>query len=66
MRRTQINALHVPWDSGSYFLRILALTKWAERHVARHKQKDEEAGAEGCGILNTRKNSRKLIICSSL
>lgn len=23
--------------------------------MARHKQKDEEAGAEGCGILNTRK-----------
>jgi hypothetical protein len=22
--------------------------------MARHKQKDEEAGAEGCGILNTR------------
>lgn len=25
--------------------------------MARHKQKDEEAGAEGCGVLNTRKNT---------
>jgi hypothetical protein len=25
--------------------------------MARHRQKDEEAGAEGCGILNTRKVS---------
>jgi len=23
--------------------------------MTRHRQKDEEAGAEGCGILNTRK-----------
>ncbi|KAF3046349.1 hypothetical protein E8E12_003636 [Didymella heteroderae] len=27
--------------------------------MARHKQKDEEAGAEGCGILNTRKRMWK-------
>jgi hypothetical protein len=25
--------------------------------MTRHRQKDEEAGAEGCGILNTRKVS---------
>ncbi|XPS70937.1 hypothetical protein M3J09_003133 [Ascochyta lentis] len=30
-----------------------------ERHMARHKQKDEEAGADGCGILNTRKRMWK-------
>lgn len=29
--------------------------------MARHRQKDEEAGAEGCGILNTRKVSSQLI-----
>lgn len=23
--------------------------------MTRHRQKDEEAGAEGCGVLNTRK-----------
>lgn len=27
--------------------------------MARHRQKDEEAGAEGCGILNTRKRMWK-------
>ncbi|KAH6638408.1 fungal-specific transcription factor domain-containing protein [Boeremia exigua] len=27
--------------------------------MARHKQKDDEAGAEGCGILNTRKRMWK-------
>jgi hypothetical protein len=25
--------------------------------MTRHRQKDEEAGAEGCGVLNTRKVS---------
>ncbi|KAF2270332.1 hypothetical protein CC78DRAFT_538885 [Lojkania enalia] len=30
-----------------------------ERHIARHRQKDEEAGAVGCGILNTRKRMWK-------
>lgn len=34
--------------------------------MARHKQKDEEAGAEGRGILNTRKNPHKLISCVRL
>lgn len=32
------------------------LTLSLERHMTRHRQKDEEAGAEGCGILNTRKS----------
>ncbi|EOA88745.1 uncharacterized protein SETTUDRAFT_73803, partial [Exserohilum turcica Et28A] len=27
--------------------------------IARHRQKDEEAGAEGCGVLNTRKRMWK-------
>lgn len=27
----------------------------AERHLGRHRQKDEEAGGEGHGVLNTRK-----------
>ena len=27
--------------------------------MARHRQKDEEAGADGCGILNTRKRMWK-------
>jgi hypothetical protein len=31
------------------------LTLELDRHMTRHRQKDEEAGAEGCGILNTRK-----------
>ncbi|KAL5114757.1 hypothetical protein ACEQ8H_007374 [Pleosporales sp. CAS-2024a] len=30
-----------------------------DRHMTRHRQKDEEAGAEGCGILNTRKRMWK-------
>ncbi|KAF2133028.1 hypothetical protein P153DRAFT_178371 [Dothidotthia symphoricarpi CBS 119687] len=30
-----------------------------ERHIFRHQQKDGEAGAEGCGILNTRKRMWK-------
>ncbi|KAI0123794.1 fungal-specific transcription factor domain-containing protein [Xylariales sp. AK1849] len=30
-----------------------------ERHLNRHRQKDEEAGAEGYGVLNTRKRSWK-------
>ncbi|KAF2847601.1 hypothetical protein T440DRAFT_456029 [Plenodomus tracheiphilus IPT5] len=30
-----------------------------ERHMTRHRQKDEEAGAEGYGILNTRKRMWK-------
>jgi hypothetical protein len=37
--------------SSQTWLLILKL----ERHITRHRQKDEEAGAEGCGILNTRK-----------
>ncbi|PVI01568.1 hypothetical protein DM02DRAFT_590845, partial [Periconia macrospinosa] len=31
----------------------------ADRHTARHRQKDEEAGREGSGILNTRKRMWK-------
>jgi hypothetical protein len=34
----------------------------SERHITRHRQKDEEAGAEGCGILNTRKVSLSRIM----
>ncbi|KAJ4371998.1 hypothetical protein N0V83_003771 [Neocucurbitaria cava] len=30
-----------------------------QRHMTRHRQKDEEAGAEGCGVLNTRKRMWK-------
>lgn len=30
-----------------------------ERHLNRHRQKDEEAGGEGNGVLNTRKRSWK-------
>ncbi|KAL1651220.1 hypothetical protein SLS58_000558 [Diplodia intermedia] len=30
-----------------------------ERHMQRHRQKDEEAGAEGAGVLNTRKRMWK-------
>ncbi|CAE7001346.1 Fungal-trans domain containing protein [Pyrenophora teres f. teres] len=30
-----------------------------DRHMSRHRQKDEEAGAEGCGVLNTRKRMWK-------
>ncbi|KAL6703053.1 hypothetical protein ACN47E_010260 [Coniothyrium glycines] len=30
-----------------------------ERHMTRHRQKDEEAGAEGFGVLNTRKRMWK-------
>ncbi|KAJ4288062.1 hypothetical protein N0V90_012079 [Kalmusia sp. IMI 367209] len=30
-----------------------------DRHMVRHRQKDEEAGADGCGILNTRKRMWK-------
>ncbi|KAJ9139426.1 Transcription factor [Pleurostoma richardsiae] len=28
-----------------------------DRHLQRHRQKDQEAGAEGAGVLNTRKRS---------
>lgn len=28
--------------------------------MTRHRQKDEEAGAEGCGVLNTRKYAKLL------
>jgi hypothetical protein len=31
----------------------------AERHLNRHRQRDEEAGSEGRGVLNTRKRSWK-------
>ncbi|KAI4594185.1 hypothetical protein KJ359_008460 [Pestalotiopsis sp. 9143b] len=32
---------------------------YTERHLNRHRQKDEEAGGEGSGVLNTRKRSWK-------
>lgn len=47
--------LHALWVVRCRCRRRLSLTQWVERHMARHRQKDEEAGAEGCGILNTRK-----------
>ena len=47
------------WASGPYVSHIVALTIFAERHLNRHRQKDAEAGAEGSGVLNTRKRSWK-------
>lgn len=38
---------------------IVVLIIHAERHLSRHRQKDAEAGAEGSGVLNTRKRSWK-------
>jgi hypothetical protein len=47
-------------DLNSYSLTLSLILAWSltfsqDRHMTRHRQKDEEAGAEGCGILNTRK-----------
>lgn len=58
-RLTHYVALHALCSISCYCLRILLLTGWSERHMARHKQKDEEAGAEGCGVLNTRKKPQR-------
>jgi hypothetical protein len=44
-------------DHSWFFIQLL--TKISERHISRHRQKDEEAGADGCGILNTRKRMWK-------
>lgn len=50
---------HAPSSATSVSMLSTELTPSSDRHMTRHRQKDEEAGAEGFGVLNTRKRMWK-------